>query len=68
MVDLFPSKPNVVFQVFKYSTELLSELPVKFLWVEAESRQMSLEGMFSSLLRLCVTQFPHLCLVEDWIG
>jgi len=23
---------------------------------------------FSSLLRLCVTQFPHLCLVEDWIG
>eukprot|EP00088_Acartia_fossae_P070615 TRINITY_DN951_c0_g1_i4.p1 TRINITY_DN951_c0_g1~~TRINITY_DN951_c0_g1_i4.p1 ORF type:complete len:1177 (+),score=271.60 TRINITY_DN951_c0_g1_i4:42-3572(+) len=55
-------------KVLKYSSDLLAELPVKFLLSEAESRQDRLEGMFSSLLRLCVTQFPHLCLVEDWIG
>jgi len=54
-------------KVIKYSAELLAELPVKFLLSAAETNQGRLEGMFPSLLRLCSTQFPHLCLVEDWI-
>merc|ERR1740128_29006 len=54
-------------KVLKYSAELLAELPVKFLLSAAESAQAQLQGMFPSLLKLCATQFPHLCLVEDWI-
>lgn len=26
-----------------------------------------LKGIFSSLLRLLATHFPHLCLVDDWM-
>lgn len=54
-------------KVMKYSADLLAELPVKLLVSAAEANQGRLEGMFSSLLRLCATHFPHLCLVEDWI-
>lgn len=51
----------------RYSAELLAELPLKFLLGRAESRQGQLEGLYPSLLRLCATHFPHLCLVEDWL-
>ncbi|XP_023344126.1 integrator complex subunit 2 [Eurytemora carolleeae] len=54
-------------KVCKYSAELLAELPVKFLLAAAENKQAQLQGMFPSLLKLCATHFPHLCLVEDWI-
>jgi integrator complex subunit 2 len=51
----------------RYSAELLAELPLKFLLGRAESRQGQLEGLYPSILRLCVAHFPHLCLVEDWL-
>jgi len=51
----------------RYSADLLAELPLKFLLGRAESRQGQLEGLYPSILRLCASQFPHLCLVEDWL-
>jgi len=33
----------------------------------AESQQDQFGGLFPSLLKLCTTHFPHLCLVEDWL-
>ena len=51
----------------RYSAELLADLPLKFLLGRAESRQSQLEGLYPSILRLCASHFPHLCLVEDWL-
>jgi len=51
----------------RYSADLLSELPLKFLLSAAESQQDRFGGLFPSLLKLCTTHFPHLCLVEDWL-
>jgi len=51
----------------RYSADLLAELPLKFLLGRAESRQGQLEGLYPSILRLCASHFPHLCLVEDWL-
>ena len=51
----------------KYSQELLNDLPIKFLLGKAESMQGKFEGLFPPLLRLASSQFPHLCLVEDWL-
>jgi len=57
-----PSLPRA-----RYSAELLSELPLKFLLGQAERLQGKFEGLFPALLRLATTHFPHLCLVEDWL-
>jgi len=51
----------------RYSADLLADLPLKFLLGRAESRQSQLEGLYPSILRLCASHFPHLCLVEDWL-
>lgn len=54
-------------QVKSYSTEFLNELPIKYLLQQAQRNHNDFSGLFSPLLRLVVTHFPHLSLVEDWI-
>lgn len=54
-------------QVKSYSTEFLSELPIKYLLQYAQKNQNDFESLFSPLLRLFITHFPHLSLVDDWI-
>lgn len=54
-------------QVKSYSTEFLSELPIKYLLQYAQKNQNDYEPLFSPLLRLFITHFPHLSLVDDWI-
>ena len=50
-----------------YSVQLLNDLPIKFLLGQAERLQGKFEGLYPSLLRLASSQFPHLCLVSDWL-
>ena len=54
-------------QVKSYSAEFLSELPIKYLLQYAQKNQNEYDALFSPLLRLFVTHFPHLSLVDDWI-
>lgn len=54
-------------QVKSYSAEFLSELPIKYLLQFAQKYQNDFEPLFSPLLRLFITHFPHLSLVDDWI-
>ena len=54
-------------KIKSYSTEFLSELPIKYLLQQAQKNQHEFSGLFSPLLRLLVTHFPHLSLVDDWI-
>jgi integrator complex subunit 2 len=54
-------------QIKSYSTEFLSELPIKYLLQHAQKNQNDFESLFSPLLRLFITHFPHLSLVDDWI-
>lgn len=54
-------------QVKSYSTEFLSELPIKYLLQYAQKYQNDFEPLFSPLLRLFIIHFPHLSLVDDWI-
>nr|CAD7423644.1 unnamed protein product [Timema monikensis] len=50
-----------------YSPEFLSEIPIKYLLQQAQKDQQSYAGLFSPLLRLLATNFPHLSLVCDWL-
>lgn len=54
-------------KVKSYTTEFLSELPIKYLLQQAQKNQIEYGPLFSPLLRLLVTHFPHLSLVDDWI-
>lgn len=54
-------------KVKSYSTEFMSELPIKYLLQQAQKNQQDFSGLFSPLLRLLITHFPHLSLVDDWI-
>lgn len=54
-------------KVKSYSTEFLSELPIKYLLQQVQRDQMNYAGLFSPLLRLLATHFPHLALVDDWL-
>ncbi|XP_078032899.1 integrator complex subunit 2 [Augochlora pura] len=54
-------------KVKSYSTEFLSELPIKYLLQLVQRDQMNYAGLFSPLLRLLATHFPHLSLVDDWL-
>lgn len=55
-------------QVKSYSNEFMSELPIKFLLHQAQkNHQQEYSVLFSPLLRLLATHFPHLSLVDDWI-
>lgn len=54
-------------QVKSYSNEFMSELPIKYLLQQAQRNQQEYSVLFSPLLRLLATHFPHLSLVDDWI-
>jgi integrator complex subunit 2 len=54
-------------KVKSYSTEFMSELPIKYLLQQAQRNQHEYSGLFPPLLRLLVTHFPHLSLIDDWI-
>ncbi|KAK7483426.1 hypothetical protein BaRGS_00025366 [Batillaria attramentaria] len=50
-----------------YSETVLAQIPINYLVQEAQRRQQHCSGIFPALLRLLVTHYPHLCLVEDWL-
>ncbi|CAH0551787.1 unnamed protein product [Brassicogethes aeneus] len=50
-----------------YTSEFMSELPIKYLLHHAQKDQTSYSGLFGPLLKLLATHFPHLTLVEDWL-
>lgn len=54
-------------KVEAYPPEFLNDLPIKYLMLQAQRHHNEFAGLFSPLLRLLVTHFPHLSLVEDWI-
>uniref|UniRef100_H3B054 Integrator complex subunit 2 n=1 Tax=Latimeria chalumnae TaxID=7897 RepID=H3B054_LATCH len=50
-----------------YSAALMDQIPIKYLIRQAQGLQQELGGLHSALLRLLATNYPHLCIVEDWI-
>lgn len=54
-------------KIMSYPTEFMCQLPIKYLLQQAQRNQHEFSGLFSPLLRLLVTHFPHLSLVDDWI-
>lgn len=54
-------------KVQSYTTEFMCELPIKHLIQQAQKDPQEYSGLFSSLLKLLITHFPHLSLVDDWI-
>ncbi|KAG8122637.1 hypothetical protein E2320_018122 [Naja naja] len=50
-----------------YSPALMDQIPIKFLIRQAQGQQQELGGLHSALLRLLATNYPHLCIVDDWI-
>lgn len=54
-------------KVKSYSSDFLSELPIKYLLQQAQRNQQEFNGLFSPMLRLLITHFPHMSLVDDWI-
>ncbi|XP_068600620.1 integrator complex subunit 2 [Brachionichthys hirsutus] len=50
-----------------YSSSLMDQIPIKHLVTQAQGLQQELGGLHSALLRLLATNYPHLCLVEDWV-
>lgn len=51
-----------------YSAALMDQIPIKYLIRQAQGLQQELGGLHSALLRLLATNYPHLCMVEDWIS
>uniref|UniRef100_A0A672T8E9 Integrator complex subunit 2-like n=1 Tax=Sinocyclocheilus grahami TaxID=75366 RepID=A0A672T8E9_SINGR len=51
-----------------YSPALMDQIPIKHLIRQAQGLQQELGGLHSALLRLLATNYPHLCMVEDWIS
>lgn len=50
-----------------YSAALMDQIPIKYLIRQAQGLQQELGGLHSALLRLLATNFPHLCMVDDWM-
>ncbi|XP_069082543.1 integrator complex subunit 2 [Pleurodeles waltl] len=50
-----------------YSSALMDQIPIKYLIRQAQGLQQELGGLHSALLRLLATNYPHLCIVEDWV-
>lgn len=51
-----------------YSAALMDQIPIKHLIRQAQGLQQELGVLHSALLRLLATNYPHLCMVEDWIS
>jgi integrator complex subunit 2 len=45
----------------------MASMPIKFLLQTAERDQDRYGSIFAQLLKLCTTQFPHTCIVKDWL-
>ncbi|XP_062598976.1 integrator complex subunit 2-like [Saccostrea cucullata] len=54
-------------KVKSYHDTLLAQIPINFLLQTAQREQEQYAGLFSPLLKLLVTHYPHLCVVEDWL-
>lgn len=62
------SQPNKLQLVglLRYKTEFLADIPIRYIIQQAE-KEHPYSSLFSTLLRLLATHFPHLSLVEDWM-
>ncbi|XP_076045426.1 integrator complex subunit 2 [Oratosquilla oratoria] len=54
-------------RVYSYSPHLFAQLPIRYLLTHAQREQRLYAGLFSPLLKLLVSHYPQLCLVEDWL-
>uniref|UniRef100_A0A1I8PBM4 Integrator complex subunit 2 n=1 Tax=Stomoxys calcitrans TaxID=35570 RepID=A0A1I8PBM4_STOCA len=51
----------------EYTNSFLSELPMKYLLQKAQQFHNEYVGIFHPLLRLIVSNYPHLSMVDDWL-
>ncbi|XP_030847416.1 integrator complex subunit 2 [Strongylocentrotus purpuratus] len=51
-----------------YSSQLISQLPIKYLVRHAQTKQTEYGALYPILLRCVSTHYPHLCLVEEWLA
>lgn len=54
-------------KVKTYPEYVMEQIPINFLIQEAQKNQQLYAGLFSPLLKLLASHYPHLCLVEDWL-
>lgn len=54
-------------KVKEYTNNFLSELPMKYLLQKAQQYHNEYVGIFHPLLRLIVSNYPHLSMVDDWL-
>lgn len=54
-------------KVKTYPESVMEQIPINFLIQEAQKNQQLYAGLFSPLLKLLASHYPHLCLVEDWL-
>lgn len=50
-----------------YTYDFFSDLPIKYLLQKAQKYQHEYVGLFHPLLRLLISNFPHISMVDDWI-
>lgn len=50
-----------------YSPHLFAQLPIRYLLSHAQKEQRLYAGLYSPLVKLLVSHYPQLCLVEDWL-
>lgn len=55
-------------QIKKYSSRLMSKIPLFYLLQEAKRNEENYGCIFPLLLRLVATHHSHLCLVSDWFS
>ena len=55
-------------QLHSYSSKLMPQIPIKYLLHQCQKQQQNYTGLYPALLRLLATHYPHLCLVEEWLG
>ncbi|XP_063858155.1 integrator complex subunit 2-like isoform X1 [Scylla paramamosain] len=54
-------------RVLSYSPHLFAQLPIRYLLSHAQKEQRLYAGLYSPLVKLLVSHYPQLCLVEDWL-
>lgn len=54
-------------KVKRYSPQFIAKIPIFYLLQRAQKDQQQFAGLFSPLLRLLTTHYPHLCLVQSWL-
>ena len=55
-------------QLHSYSSKLMPQIPIKYLLHQCQKQQQNYTGLYPALLQLLATHYPHLCLVEEWLG